>query len=171
MEPTSVKEPVAVAEAELKATAMNAAANHQSLGAAISRLDRWLGANGIEFIEPLLLGTVRSDNGTSVPLRTPGWHLPGVGVARRPRANCFCPVGAIQFPPLFRSGATSQVFQSACISVDQRLKTLRLGVRFDTSSRPSPDEFVYPDDPHPSLRGTLSHPMGDGIILWNGYLG
>jgi len=68
MDPTSVKEPVAVAEAELKATAMNAAANHQSLGATISPLDRLMGANGSNFIEPALHGAVRSDNGTSVPL-------------------------------------------------------------------------------------------------------
>jgi len=68
MDPTSVKEPVAVAEAELKAIAMNAAANHQSLGATISRPARLLGASGLNFIEPALRGAVLSDNGTSVPL-------------------------------------------------------------------------------------------------------
>lgn len=67
MDPTSVKEPVVAAEAELKATAMKAAANHQSLEASISRPDRLMGENGIKFIEPALHGTVRSDNGTSVP--------------------------------------------------------------------------------------------------------
>jgi hypothetical protein len=67
MDPTSVKEPVAVAETELKVTAMNAAANHQSLGATFSRPDRLMEANGIDFIEPALHGAVRSDNGTSVP--------------------------------------------------------------------------------------------------------
>jgi len=54
MDPTSVKEPVAATEAELKATAMNAAANRQIVADTISRLDGWLGANGIEFIEPAL---------------------------------------------------------------------------------------------------------------------
>jgi hypothetical protein len=68
MDPTSVKEPVAVAEAELKATAMNAAANHQSMGATISRPDRLMGADGINFIELALHGATRSNNGTSVPL-------------------------------------------------------------------------------------------------------
>ena len=67
MDPTSVNEPVAVAEAELKAIAMNAAANHQSLGATINRPDRLMGANGINFIDSALHGAVRSDNGTSVP--------------------------------------------------------------------------------------------------------
>jgi hypothetical protein len=70
-----VKEPVAVAEAELNATAMNAAANHQSLGATISRPARLLGANGSNFIEPALHGAVRSDNGTTVPLRISEWRL------------------------------------------------------------------------------------------------
>ena len=73
MDPTSVKEPVAVAEAEPKAIAMNAVANPQSLGAAISRAVRLLGANGIDFIEPALHGVVRDDNGTSVPLWIRGW--------------------------------------------------------------------------------------------------
>jgi hypothetical protein len=68
MDPTSVKEPVVVAAAELKTTAMNVAANRQSLGATISRPDRLLAANGSNFIEPALHGAVRSDNGTTVPL-------------------------------------------------------------------------------------------------------
>ena len=68
MDPTSVKEPVVTAAAELKATAMNAAANHQSLGATISRPARLLGANESSFIEPALQYAVRSDNGTTVPL-------------------------------------------------------------------------------------------------------
>jgi hypothetical protein len=63
MDPTSVNEPFAVAEAELKASAMNAAANHQSPGATISRPDRLLRANGIKFIEPALHGKVRSEMG------------------------------------------------------------------------------------------------------------
>jgi hypothetical protein len=65
MDPTSVKEPVVVAEAELKTAAMIAAANHQSLAATISRPDRLLRAT--EFIEPTLHSAVRSNNGTSVP--------------------------------------------------------------------------------------------------------
>jgi hypothetical protein len=67
MDPTNVKEPVVAAEAELKAIAMNAAANLQSLGPTISRPDRWMGANGSNFIEPAFHDTERSDNGTSVP--------------------------------------------------------------------------------------------------------
>ena len=74
MDPTSVKEPVAVAAAELKATAMNAAANRQRLGATISPPDRLMGANGIDFIEPALHGVVRDDNGTSVPLWIGRWR-------------------------------------------------------------------------------------------------
>jgi len=68
MDPTSVKEPVAVAEVEFKATTTNTAANHQSLGATISRPERLMGANRSNFIEPALHGVVRSGNGTSVPL-------------------------------------------------------------------------------------------------------
>jgi hypothetical protein len=62
-----VKEPVVVAETELRATAMNAAANHQSVGATISHLDRLMRAEGSNFIEPDLHRAVRCDNGTSVP--------------------------------------------------------------------------------------------------------
>jgi prephenate dehydrogenase len=72
MDPTSVKEPVAAAAVEFKATAMNAAANHPIVGATIGRLDRWMGANGIRVIDAVLYSAVRSDNGTSVPLRIRG---------------------------------------------------------------------------------------------------